>query len=121
MGKNREWLIGLLTLAGALVLGQIISRLLAPASWDVFAARLPVILAMIAFWGPIVAIVAAALLRITIRLLGLGSLEEIRQESVDQNNPAPAIVFVGTLVTSLIFLGLVIRTCAAAGDRAGLA
>src|SRR3990172_4526711 len=54
MGKNREWLIGLLTLAGALVLGQIISRLLAPASWDIFAARLPVILAMIAFWGPIV-------------------------------------------------------------------
>jgi len=101
MGRNREWLIGLLTLAGALVLGQIISRLLAPASWDIFAARLPVILAMIAFWGPIVAIVAA---------LGFGSLAEIRQESVDQNNPAPAIVFVGTLVASLIFLGLVIRT-----------
>ncbi|MBF8257013.1 MAG: hypothetical protein HW404_2280 [Anaerolineales bacterium] len=110
MGKNREWLIGLLTLAGALVLGQIISRLLAPASWDIFAARLPVILAMIAFWGPIVAIVAAAFVVITMRLLGFGSLAEIRQESVDQNNPAPAIVFVGTLVASLIFLGLVIRT-----------
>src|SRR3990172_1663827 len=90
MGKNREWLIGLLTLAGALVLGQIISRLLAPASWDVFAARLPVILAMIAFWGPIVAIVAAAFVVITMRLLGFGSLAGIRPESVAPPHPAPA-------------------------------
>jgi hypothetical protein len=110
MGKNREWWIGLLTLAGALVLGQIISRVLAPASWELFMARLPVILSMIAFWGPIVAIVAAAFVVVTMRLLGFGSLAEIRQESVEQNNPAPAIVFVGTLVASLIFLGLVIRT-----------
>jgi hypothetical protein len=110
MGKNREWWIGLLTLAGALVLGQIISRVLAPASWELFMARLPVILSMIAFWGPIVAIVAAAFVVVTMRLLGFGSLSEIRQESVEQNNPAPAIVFVGTLVASLIFLGLVIRT-----------
>jgi hypothetical protein len=110
MGKNREWWIGLLTLAAALVLGQIISRVLAPASWEIFLARLPVILAMIAFWGPIVAIVAAAFVVITMRLLGFGSLAEIRQESVEQNNPAPAIVFVGTLVASLIFLGLIIRT-----------
>ena len=110
MGKNREWWIGLLTLAGALVLGQIISRVLAPASWELFMARLPVILSMIAFWGPIVAIVAAAFVIVTMRLLGFGSLAEIRQESVEQNNPAPAIVFVGTLVASLIFLGLVIRT-----------
>jgi hypothetical protein len=110
MGKNREWWIGLLTLAGALVFGQIISRVLAPASWELFMARLPVILSMIAFWGPIVAIVAAAFVVVTMRLLGFGSLSEIRQESVEQNNPAPAIVFVGTLVASLIFLGLVIRT-----------
>jgi hypothetical protein len=110
MGKNREWLVGLLTLAGALILGQIISRTLAPASWAIFAARLPIILSMIAFWGPIVAIVAAAFVVITMRLLGFGSLAEIRQESVEQNNPAPAIVFVGTLIASLIFLGLVIRT-----------
>src|SRR3972149_927989 len=73
MGKNREWLIGLLPRAGAFVLGQIISRLLAPASWDIFAARLPVILAMIAFWGPIVAIVAAAFVVITMRPVGLGA------------------------------------------------
>jgi hypothetical protein len=44
------------------------------------------------------------------RLLGFESLEAVRQESVEQNNPAPAIVFVGALVASLIFLGLVIRT-----------
>ena len=110
MSRNREWLIGLATLAGALVLGQVIAYILAPASWSIFVGRLPVILSMIAFWGPVVAIVAAAFVVITMRLLGFGSLAEIRQESVEQNNPAPAIVFVGTLIASLIFLGLVIRT-----------
>ena len=109
MGKNREWLVGLLTLAGALILGQIISRTLAPASWAIFAARLPIILSMIAFWGPIVAIVAAAFVVITMRLLGFGSLAEIRQESVEQNNPAPAVIFVGTLIASVLFLMLVIK------------
>ena len=48
---------------------------------------------MIAFWGPIVAIVAAAFVVITMRLLGFELLAEIRQELVEQNNPAPAIVF----------------------------
>jgi hypothetical protein len=65
---------------------------------------------MIAFWGPIVAIVASAFVVVTMRLLGFESLAEIRQESVEQNNPAPAIVFAGTLLASLVFLGLVIRT-----------
>jgi hypothetical protein len=110
MGKNREWLIGLLTLAAALILGQVVAYLVAPASWTIFIARLPIILSMIAFWGPIVAIVAAAFVVVTMRLLGFESLAEIRQESVEQNNPAPAIVFAGTLLASLIFLGLVIRT-----------
>lgn len=109
MGKNRDWLMGLLVLAGLLVLGQIVAYALAPASWTAFVARLPVVLSMIAFWGPIVAVVAAAFVVITMRLLGFGSLAEIRQESTEQNNPAPAIVFVGTLIASLIFLGLVIR------------
>ena len=109
MEKNREWLIGLLTLAGVLVLGQVVSHTLAPASWDIFAARLPIILSMVAFWGPIVAIVAAAFVVITMRLLGFDSLAEIRQESVEQNNPTPAIVFVGTLIASILFLMLVIR------------
>lgn len=110
MSRNREWWIGLGTLAGAVVLGQVVAYLLAPASWAIFVARLPVILSMIAFWGPVVAVVAAAFVVITMRLLGFGSLAEVRQESVEQNNPAPAIVFVGTLIASLIFLGLVIRT-----------
>lgn len=110
MGKNRDLWIGLGTLVGALVLGQLIAYLLAPASWTIFIGRLPVILSMIAFWGPIVGFVASAFVIITMRLLGFGTLAEIRQESVDQNNPAPAIVFVGTLIASLIFLGLVIRT-----------
>ena len=64
---------------------------------------------MVAFWGPIVAAIAAGFIVVTMRLLGFDSLDEVRQESVDQNNPAPAIVFVGTLIASLIFLGLVIR------------
>jgi hypothetical protein len=110
MGKNRDLWLGVGTLAAALALGQLIAYLLAPVSWSIFIGRLPVILSMIAFWGPIVAVVAAAFVVITMRLLGFGSLAEIRQESVEQNNPAPAIVFVGTLVASLIFLGLVIRT-----------
>ena len=45
----------------------------------------------------------------TLRLLGFTSLEEIRGESVEQNNPTPAIVFVGTLIASLLFLALIIR------------
>jgi len=110
MMKPRGWWIGLLTLAGTLVLGQIVAYLLAPASWSIFVGRLPVILAMIAFWGPIVAVVASAFVVVTMRLLGFESLAEIRQESVEQNNPAPAIVFAGTLLASLVFLGLVIRT-----------
>lgn len=43
------------------------------------------------------------------RLLGFNTLDEIRQESVEQNNPTPAIIFVGTLIASLLFLTLVIR------------
>jgi len=110
MNRNREWLIGLLTLGGLLVVGQLVTYVLAPASWAIFIARLPVILSMIAFWGPIVAIVAAAFVIVTMRLLGFRSLAEVREESVAQNNPAPAIIFVGTLIASLIFLDLVIRT-----------
>jgi hypothetical protein len=42
-------------------------------------------------------------------MLGFDSLEEIRQEAVEQNNPTPAILFVGTLIASILFLMLVIR------------
>jgi hypothetical protein len=44
-----------------------------------------------------------------LRLLGFRSLVEIRAESVEQNNPTPAIIFVGTLIASILFLMLVIR------------
>lgn len=41
--------------------------------------------------------------------MGFESLEDIRVESVEQNNPAPAILFVGTLIASILFLMLVIK------------
>jgi hypothetical protein len=64
---------------------------------------------MIAFWGPIIAIISSFFVWAVMRLLGFESLEAIRQESVEQNNPAPAIVFVGTLIASVLFLMLVIK------------
>jgi heme/copper-type cytochrome/quinol oxidase subunit 2 len=101
-------MIGLLLLA-ILVVGQAASYVLAPASWSAFVARLPVILSMVAFWGPIVAIIAGLFVWAMLRMLGFSSLEEIRQESLEQNNPTPAIIFVGTLIASLLFLLMVIR------------
>ena len=92
-----------------LILGQLIAFLIAPDSWRAFAAGLPVILSMIAFWSPIIALVAGLFVWATLRLLGFVSLVEIRSESVEQNNPTPAIVFVGTLIASILFLMLVIR------------
>jgi hypothetical protein len=109
MAKNRFGWTALLTLVGLVVLGQVVAYLLARESWELFVARLPVILSMIAFWGPIIGVIASVFILVTMRLLGFQSLDEVRQESVEQNNPAPAIVFVGTLIASLIFLGLVIR------------
>lgn len=106
--RNR-FAVGLIGLLILLVGGQVVSYLIAPASWTVFVARLPVILSQIAFWGPICALVAALFVYLTLRLLGFKSLEEIRAESVEQNNPTPAIVFGGTLIASLLFLMLVIR------------
>jgi hypothetical protein len=101
-------------LPGALLLvllavGQVVSYLVAPDSWRVFAGRLPVILSMVAFWGPITALIAGLFVWTTLRLLGFASLDELRQESVEQNNPTPAVVFVGTLIAAILFLMLVIR------------
>lgn len=110
MDKNRQLIIGIATLIVALALGQVVAYLIAPASWDAFVARLPVIIAMVAFWGPICVVFAAVFVYITMRLLGFESLAEIRLESVEQNNPTPAILFVGTLIASVLFLSLVIRT-----------
>jgi hypothetical protein len=107
--SSRGFLIAGILLLVLMALGQIVTYLIAPASWQIFAARLPIILSMITFWGPIVALIAGLFVWGTLRLLGFSSLEEIRQESVEQNNPTPAIVFVGTLIASILFLMLVIR------------
>lgn len=92
-----------------LVVGQGISFFVAPASWHIFVRRLPVILSMVAFWGPITAIIAGICVWGMLRMLGFHTLDEIRQESLEQNNPTPAIIFVGTLIASLLFLMMVIR------------
>jgi hypothetical protein len=99
----------LVTLLLALAAGQVISYFAAPASWRSFIAILPRILSMIAFWGPVSALIAAVFVWLVLRLLGFESLQAIRQESVQQNNPTPAILFVGTLIASLLFLLLVIK------------
>ena len=93
----------------ALIVGQIIAAVINPGGYTGFLQVLPVILSQIAFWGPIVALIAGGFIFITLRLLGFGSLEAIRAESVEQNNPTPAIVFVGTLIASMLFLALIIR------------
>jgi hypothetical protein len=107
--KSNRSFIGLIVLLGALVAGQAVSFLAAPDSWKSFAAVLPKIISMIAFWGPIIALIAAIFVVIGMRLLGFDSLAEIRKESVEDNNPAPAIIFVGTLIASILFLMVVIR------------
>ena len=109
MQKNRQFVIGIVTLLICLVVGQIIAFFVAPDSWRAFITRLPVIIAMIAFWGPILATIATVFVYFIMRLLGFDNLEEIRLESVEQNNPTPAILFVGALIASLLFLLLVIR------------
>ena len=106
--KNRAAL-GSLVLLVALVLGQVLAWLLNAKGYAVFLQTLPIILSQIAFWGPIIALIAGGFMLITLRLLGFKSLDEIRQESVEQNNPTPAIVFVGALIASMLFLSLVIR------------
>jgi len=109
MKSSRATLVGLIVLVAAVVVGQVVAFVIAQNSWTGFVGRLPVVISMIAFWGPICAIFAAVFIYVTLRLLGFDSLEEIRQESVEQNNPTPAIVFVGTLIASILFLMLVIR------------
>ena len=106
---RRGYLFIGLALLLLLIVGQVVAFLIAPDSWRAFVARLPVILSMIAFWSPIMALVAGLFVWATMRLLGFDTLEEIRIESVEQNNPTPAIVFVGALISSMLFLMLVIR------------
>lgn len=106
--KNQMW-VSAIVLGVALVVGQGLAYLLDPSGYATYLATLVVVLRMIAFWGPIFALIAGGFIWMTMRLLGFNSLEEIRLESVEQNNPAPAIIFVGTLIASLVFLGLIIR------------
>ncbi len=99
----------ILVLGVALILGQGVALLLNYRGYVAFLSSLRLVISQIAFWGPIIAFIAAGFIFITMRLLGFKTLEEIRTESVEQNNPAPAIIFVGTLIASLMFLTLVIR------------
>jgi hypothetical protein len=99
----------LIILLVTLVVGQGVAALLNFKGYLTFLASLRLVLSQIAFWGPIIAIVAAVFIFIIMRLLGFKTIEEIRAESVEQNNPTPAIIFVGTLIASLLFLALVIR------------
>lgn len=97
------------TLILVLVVGQVISYFASPASYQGFVGVLLRILSMIAFWGPIIALISSIFVWVVMNLLGFESLEAIRQESVEQNNPVPAILFVGTLIASVLFLMLVIK------------
>ena len=99
----------IIVLVLTLVVGQAISYFANPAAWQQYANSLGTILSMIAFWGPIIAIISSIFVWLVMRLLGFESLEAIHEESVEQNNPAPAIIFVGTLIASVLFLMLVIK------------
>ena len=104
--KSNRFFLGLLI---ALVVGQGIAYFASPESWRNFVAVLPSIISMIGFWGPIIALIAFGLVSLTLRMLGFQSFEDLRRETVDENNPAPAIVFVGTLIASILFLMIVIK------------
>jgi hypothetical protein len=99
----------LLVLLIVLVAGQVISYITAPDAWRSFVVVLPRILSMIAFWGPVIALAAFILVALALRALGFESFEDLRRESVEENNPAPAIIFIGTLIASILFLMIVIR------------
>ena len=99
----------IIVLVSALVLGQVISYFANPSAWQQYINSLGTVLSMIAFWGPIIALISSVFVWLVMQLLGFDSLEAIHQESVEQNNPAPAIIFVGTLIASVLFLMLVIK------------
>jgi predicted lysophospholipase L1 biosynthesis ABC-type transport system permease subunit len=106
--KNKAVQI-LVILVIALVIGQVVALGLNYQGYLTFLVTLRVVISQLAFWGPIIALIAAVFVAAAMRLLGFKSLDEIRAESVEQNNPTPAIIFVGVLVASLQFLALVIR------------
>ena len=98
-----------LILVVILLAGQGISFLAAPDSWRGFVQVLPKIISMIFFLGPIMAVVSYLFVAAALRMLGFTSFEELRKESVDENNPAPAIIFSGMLIASVLFLMVVIK------------
>lgn len=98
-----------LILVVILLAGQGISFLAAPDSWRGFVQVLPKIISMIFFWGPIMAVVSYLFVAAALRMLWFTSFEELRKESVDENNPAPAIIFSGMLIASVLFLMVVIK------------
>ena len=100
-----NWIVLLIVL----VVGQAVSYFASPNAWQGFVRVLPRIVSMIAFWGPIIALVSFILVSLALRVLGFKSIEDIRRESVEENNAAPAIIFVGTLIASILFLMVVIR------------
>jgi len=104
--KSNRLFLGLFI---TLIIGQVISYLASPDSWTSFIRVVPKILSMIAFWGPIIVLVSFAFVSMSFRMLGFKSFEDVRRESVDENNPAPAIIFTGTLIASILFLMVVIR------------
>ena len=99
----------IITLILTLIAGQVISYFAAPGTWASLLGVLGRIISMIAFWGPIIALIASAFVWIVMNMLGFDNLAEIRKESVEDNNPTPAIIFVGTLIASVLFLMLVIK------------
>jgi hypothetical protein len=98
-----------LALAAFLLAGQVVAYLASPAAWRAFVSALPRIISMLFFWGPIMAIVAYGFVALGLRALGFDSLEALRRESVEENNPAPAILFSGMLVAGVLFLMVVIK------------
>ena len=103
--RNRSVILLVVTL----LVGQGISYIAAPDSWKSFVSVLPRIISMIAFWGPVIALVSFGLVSLSLRMLGFQSFEDLRRESVEENNPAPAIIFTGTLIASILFLMVVIK------------
>jgi UPF0716 family protein affecting phage T7 exclusion len=99
----------LILLIATIVLGQVVSYIAAPASWQAFVSLLPKYLSMVCFWGPIVALVAGVMVWAMLKLLGFNSLQEIRKESVEENNPSPAIIFIGTILASILFIMVILR------------
>ena len=110
MNKNsREIWVIIAALAAFVILGQLASYFLAPASWAAFLQRLPVILSMIAFWVPIITLLTTLIVWGVLRFLGFESLQAIRNEMVEQNNPAPAILYIGAVIAAVLLFSIVIR------------